>query len=325
MATYVHTYQPTGYQTDAYGRPVPENYYAMSTPQPLYPAPPIKHYPTLVPRYWALDQNQVPYGPFISQGIPQDWRRNSLQATARTHQRVLPGGHSDLSGTLEQWANHLLEFHELYQHGSIPESTQNTLQVDLHLLDKLHALVDEIHTSPTPRHFEDPVDPARSFHVQRKEPTKPQDPVPTLVPRQQEELNAASNILKALNPTRGLFDQPATRTIGLLAYPHANSLPSAFRMWGQPADTNLCPDALPQPLPTDNDNASTHTLSYINELEALSSGSAPPGGAPTSEFQRNRPPHFDLCHPCSNTLPPRNNPPPLQQPAAPGAPRPPPF
>ncbi|KAG6893367.1 hypothetical protein C0993_001315, partial [Termitomyces sp. T159_Od127] len=92
MATYTHTYQPTGYQTDAYGRPVPENYYAMSTPQPLYPAPPIEHYPTLVPRYWAPDQTQVPYGPSISQGIPQDWRRDSLQATAGTHQRVLPGG-----------------------------------------------------------------------------------------------------------------------------------------------------------------------------------------------------------------------------------------
>ncbi|KAG6896102.1 hypothetical protein C0993_008749, partial [Termitomyces sp. T159_Od127] len=92
MATYMHTYQPIGYQIDAYGRPVPENYYAMSTPQPLYLALPIKHYPTLVPRYWAPDQNQVPYGPSISQGVPQDWRHNSLQATTGTHQQVLPRG-----------------------------------------------------------------------------------------------------------------------------------------------------------------------------------------------------------------------------------------
>ncbi|KAG6875582.1 hypothetical protein C0993_008468 [Termitomyces sp. T159_Od127] len=222
MATYTHTYQPTGYQTDAYERLVPEN----STPQPLYPALPIEHYPTLVPRYWALDQNQVPYSPSISQGILQDWRRNSLQATAGNHQWVLPGGmletppgawaplalahasaafftpgqyyaqpasalppplqdypdiyylsqlqppvaplshtpssslgcqqvkayiqqhdkvlHSlhtspvefakcacallvslgrnDFSGTPEQWANRLLKFHELYQHGAISES-----------------------------------------------------------------------------------------------------------------------------------------------------------------------------------------------------------
>ncbi|KAG6893290.1 hypothetical protein C0993_001485, partial [Termitomyces sp. T159_Od127] len=91
MATYTHTYQPTGYQIDAYGRPVPENYYVMSTLQSLYPAPPIEHYPTLVLRNWAPDQNQVLYGPSISQGIPQDWQRNSLQATAGTHQWVLSG------------------------------------------------------------------------------------------------------------------------------------------------------------------------------------------------------------------------------------------
>ncbi|KAG6875618.1 hypothetical protein C0993_008285 [Termitomyces sp. T159_Od127] len=332
MATYTHTYQSTDYQTNAYGRSVPENYYAMSTPQPLYPAPLIKHYPTLVPRYWALDQNQVPYGPSISQSIPQDWRRNSLQATAGTHQQVLPGGmletlpsawaplapahasavffapgqyyaqpapatppppqgypdtyylswprppaappshtppsplgrqrikayiqqrdevlrllcispaefarcahallvnlgHSDLSGTPEQWADCLVEFTsstnaELYQCRAIPENARNTLQVDLHLQDKLHVLVDKIHTSPTSQRFEDPVDPTCLFHVQHKEPTEPWDPVPAPVPHQQEELNAVSNILKALNPTRGLFDQPTTCTVGLSARPPAPS------------------------------------------------------------------------------------------------------
>ncbi|KAG6867474.1 hypothetical protein C0993_002321, partial [Termitomyces sp. T159_Od127] len=91
MATYTHTYQPTGYQTNAYGRPMAENYYAMSIPQPLYLAPLIEHYLTLVPRYWAPDQNQVPYGLSISQGIPQDWQCDSLQATTGTHQQVLPG------------------------------------------------------------------------------------------------------------------------------------------------------------------------------------------------------------------------------------------
>ncbi|KAG6900084.1 hypothetical protein C0993_003139 [Termitomyces sp. T159_Od127] len=39
MATYTHTYQPTSYQTDAYERPVPENYYAMSTPGGAVPPP----------------------------------------------------------------------------------------------------------------------------------------------------------------------------------------------------------------------------------------------------------------------------------------------
>ncbi|KAG6867259.1 hypothetical protein C0993_005141 [Termitomyces sp. T159_Od127] len=71
MSTYMHTYQPVGYQTNAYKRPMLKNYYVMSTPQPLYLAPLIKHYPILVPRYWAPDQNQ---------------------ATAGTYQQVLPGG-----------------------------------------------------------------------------------------------------------------------------------------------------------------------------------------------------------------------------------------
>ncbi|KAG6883280.1 hypothetical protein C0993_007002 [Termitomyces sp. T159_Od127] len=152
------------------------------------------------------------------------------------------------------------------------------------------------------------MDPARSFHMQCEKPIKPQDPVPTPAPCQQEEFNVASNILKALNPTGGLFDQPAAHIIGLSVCPHVNSLPSA---WGQPTDTNPCPDAPPQPPLADNDNASTHTLSYINELEAPSGGSAPPGRAPTSEFQHDHPPHFDLHHLHSNAPPLCNNPLPL--------------
>ncbi|KAG6876049.1 hypothetical protein C0993_005949 [Termitomyces sp. T159_Od127] len=169
------------------------------------------------------------------------------------------------------------------------------------------------------------MDPAQSFHIQRKESIKPQDPVSTLVPHQQEKLNAASNILKALNPTEGLFDQLATRTIGLSARPHANSLLSTFCTWGQPADTNSCPDTPLHPPPANNNNASTHTLSYINELEAPGSGLALPGRAPTPEFQCDYPLHFNLHHPHGNIPPPCNNSPPLHQPAAPSAPQPPPF
>ncbi|KAG6881193.1 hypothetical protein C0993_002451, partial [Termitomyces sp. T159_Od127] len=168
--------------------------------------------------------------------------------------------------------------------------------------------------------FEDPMDPASSFHVQRKEPIEPQDPVPALVPCQQEELTMASNILKAFNPTKGLFDQPAACTIGLSAHPCVNSLPSTFHTWEQPADTNSHPDAPPHPLPADNDHASTHTLSYINKLEAPSGRSASLGGAPASEFQCDCPPHFDLHHPHGNAPSLCNNLLPLHQPAAPGAP-----
>ncbi|KAG6894314.1 hypothetical protein C0993_011815 [Termitomyces sp. T159_Od127] len=226
-------------------------------------------------------------------------------------------GHNDLSGTLEQWANCLLKFHELYQYKAISESAQNMLQVDPNLQDELRTLVDEIHTSPTPQHFEDPVDPTHSFHMQCEELIEPQDPVLTLVPHQQEELNMALNILKALNLTEGLFDQPTACTIGLSVCPCANSLSSTF-IWEQPADTNSHSDAPPYPPPTDNDHASTNTLSYINELKAPGGGLAPPGGVPASEFQCNCLPHFDLHHLHGNAPLPCNNPPPLCQPAAPG-------
>ncbi|KAG6884312.1 hypothetical protein C0993_012213 [Termitomyces sp. T159_Od127] len=222
--------------------------------------------------------------------------------------------HHDLSGTPEQWADCLLKFHKLYQCRTIPKSAQNTLRVDLNLQDKLCALMDKIHTSLNLRHFEDPVNSVCLFHVQREGLIKLWDHIPALVPRQQEELNAAFNILKALNPTRGLFDQPAAHTIGLSARPCANSLLSAFHTWGQPADTNPHADAPPPP-PTNNENTPTHTPSYINELEAPGSGSAPPSRVPTPEFQCDRP-HLNLRQLHGNALPPCNNPPPLRQPAA---------
>ncbi|KAG6899476.1 hypothetical protein C0993_009926, partial [Termitomyces sp. T159_Od127] len=103
--------------------------------------------------------------------------------------------------------------------------------VDLNLWNELRALVDEIHTSFTLQHFKDSVDPVHSFHVQREEPIMPRDPVSAPASHQQEELNVASNILKALNSTRGLFNQPAACTIGLSARLCANSspAPSALR------------------------------------------------------------------------------------------------
>ncbi|KAG5331667.1 hypothetical protein C0989_007602 [Termitomyces sp. Mn162] len=80
---------------------------------------------------------------------------------------------------------------------------QGTLGIDDNLRNKLHALVEEIHTSLNPRPFEDPLDPACSFHVQREEPIGTQNEAPSSVPRQQEELNAASSILRNLSPAGG--------------------------------------------------------------------------------------------------------------------------
>ncbi|KAG6875877.1 hypothetical protein C0993_006950 [Termitomyces sp. T159_Od127] len=171
---------------------------------------------------------------------------------------------------------------------AIPESIQNTLQVDPNLQDKLCILMDEIYTSPNLWHFVDTVDPTCSFHMQHKEPIKPRDPVPAPILHQQEELNAASNILKALNLIRGLLNQPAAHTIGLSVCLCANF--STFCTWEQPADANLHPDAPSSPLSADNNNTSTHALFYVNGLEAPGGGSATSGRAPVPEFQCNYPP-----------------------------------
>ncbi|KAG6896483.1 hypothetical protein C0993_008361 [Termitomyces sp. T159_Od127] len=104
-----------------------------------------------------------------------------VEFTKHTCALLISLGHHNLSETPEQWADHLFKFCELYQHGAIPESAWNTLQVDLNLWDKLHTLVDKIHTSSTPQCFKNPMDPACLFYVQCKEPIKPWDPVPTLV------------------------------------------------------------------------------------------------------------------------------------------------
>ncbi|KAG6877434.1 hypothetical protein C0993_007366 [Termitomyces sp. T159_Od127] len=229
-------------------------YYAQ--PAPALP-PPLQDHPDT----YYLPQPRPPVAP-PSHTLPSPLGHQQVEAYIHQHDEVLCSlcislaefvkhahtllislGYNDLSGTPKQWANRLLKFHELYQRGAISEGARNMLQVDPNLWDELRTLVNEIHTSPTPWRFENPMDPACSFHVQCKEPIKPWNPVPALVFCQQEKLNAVSNILKALNPTRGLFDQPAAHTIGFSAHPHANSLPNAFHTWGQPIDTSSCSDA----------------------------------------------------------------------------------
>ncbi|KAG6869512.1 hypothetical protein C0992_002876, partial [Termitomyces sp. T32_za158] len=66
--------------------------------------------------------------------------------------------------------------------------------------NELRNLVDEIHVSPNPGTFEDPADPSRSFHLQRGAPAHPGDAPRIPGQRNQEEQNAASATLCALNP-----------------------------------------------------------------------------------------------------------------------------
>ncbi|KAG6883748.1 hypothetical protein C0993_004094 [Termitomyces sp. T159_Od127] len=183
-----------------------------------------------------------------------------------THTLLISLKHHNLSETLKQWANHLHKLYKLYQCGAISESAQNILQVDLNLWDKLHALVDVIHTSPHPQCFENPMDPTCSFQMQHEEPIKPQNPVPAPVLCQQEELNVALNISKDLNPTTGgLFDPSTACTIGLLACSHANSLPS-------PA-----PSA-----PGDSPLKTTPILTLLSTPHLLTTTTPPPTPSPTS-------------------------------------------
>ncbi|KAG5727750.1 hypothetical protein E4T56_gene20775 [Termitomyces sp. T112] len=355
MSVFNPTYNPVGYPTNTYGRPLLENPYA-----PFYPGPFADQY---VPHHWTSDPNQAFYTPSISQGISPGWRHpptfhangnnprinprgysaappnpaylppahyyaypipaaapvppepmdnyspppptqrdevlrflrlSPMEFARHTHTLLTNLGYPNTSATPEVWVDRLLDFHERYLQGNLPENTQGTLGIDNNLWNELCALVEEIYTSPNPCPFEDPLDPTRSFH--------------------QEELNAASSILRNLNPMGGLFDQPAAHTLALSAWPWASSMPSAFQTWDQPAAPKL--HSQRPPLRVNDDN---RTLSYINEP-----------GNPANEHalcnrpQRDQPPHFDLCAPHINAPPPRPNAPvPPQQPMGPGALRPP--
>ncbi|KNZ78714.1 hypothetical protein J132_10819 [Termitomyces sp. J132] len=136
--------------------------------------------------------------------------------------------YSDTSATPEVWVDRLLDFHECYLQGNLPENTQGTLGINDNLQNELCALVKEIHTSLNPHPFKDPLDPTRSFHMQREEPVGTRNEAPSSLPHQQEELNVASSILRNLNSMGGLFDQPAAHTLALSAWPQASSMPSTF-------------------------------------------------------------------------------------------------
>ncbi|KAG5349775.1 hypothetical protein C0989_001901, partial [Termitomyces sp. Mn162] len=117
--------------------------------------------------------------------------------------------------TPEVWADQLLDFHKHHLQKNLPETMQGTLGINANLQNELHALVEEIHTSLNPHLFKDSQNPSCSFHMQCKELVRTQSKAPPPPFYQQEELNAAYNILKSLNSMGGLFDQPATHTLAL--------------------------------------------------------------------------------------------------------------
>ncbi|KAG5728532.1 hypothetical protein E4T56_gene19588 [Termitomyces sp. T112] len=215
-------------------------------------------------------------------------RLSPVEFARCTHTLLTNLGYSDTSATPEVWADQLLNFHKRYLQGNLLETMQGTLGIDYNLQNELRTLVKEIHTSPNSCPFEDPLDPAHSFHVQCKEPVRTQNKALPSVLHQQEELNAASSILRNLNPVGGLFNQPAAHTLVLSACPWANSISSAFQTWDQPAVSEPRSQQLPPRI--DNNN---WTLSYIDEP-----GNPADKHAPCNEPPRDQPPHFDLHAPC---------------------------
>ncbi|KAG6874721.1 hypothetical protein C0992_006842, partial [Termitomyces sp. T32_za158] len=200
----------------------------------------------------------------------QGLRMYSEEFVRRTRTLLASLGQKHPDGTPEDWAHRLLDLNEKGIAGQLPEAVCEDLQQNAFKRNELHYLVDEIHTSPNPGAFTSPVDPTRSFHVQRGAPFNPND---TRLPEQrnQAELNAAFATLHALNPNGGLFEQPAARTIGL----------SARQTWGQTIRKKIT--AVPQ---RDDDARSDGTLCYVDNP-------ALPQLEPAS-FHRKRPPHVDL-------------------------------
>ncbi|KAG5348936.1 hypothetical protein C0989_007094 [Termitomyces sp. Mn162] len=86
MSAYNPAYNPAGYLTDIYGRPVLENPYAL-----FYPGPPTDQY---VPHHWTPDHNQAFYVPSISQGISLGWRHPSAFSANGNNPHMYSRGYS---------------------------------------------------------------------------------------------------------------------------------------------------------------------------------------------------------------------------------------
>ncbi|KAG6872817.1 hypothetical protein C0992_009329, partial [Termitomyces sp. T32_za158] len=216
---------------------------------------------------WHLPQHAPPPSPLARRQRVAEYvqRRNSAlqrlrmnpeEFTRRTQTLLASLGQKHPDGAPKDWAHRLLDLNDQGIAGQLSEDVREDLRQNAFKRNELRFLVDEVHTSPNPGTFTSPVDPTWLFHVQQGAPFDPKD---ARLPEQrnQAELNAASAILRALNPNGGLFEQPAACTIGLSAHQRANSVPSAFRTWGQTIREKIT--AGPQ---HDDDVRSDGTLCY---------------------------------------------------------------
>ncbi|KNZ77624.1 hypothetical protein J132_04991 [Termitomyces sp. J132] len=236
---------PPTFHTDGNNPHINPRGYSAAPPNPAY-LPPANYYVYPIPAAAPvppepMDNYSPPAHSYTQQRdeVLCFLHLSPAEFTRHTHTLLTSLGYPDASATPEVWADRLLDFHKRYLQGNLPENTQGTLGINDNLRNELCALVKEIHTSLNPRPFKDPLDPARSFHVQCEEPVGTRSEAPPSVPCRQEELNAASSILRNLNPMGGLFDQPATHTLALSAWPWASSVPSTFQTWDQPTAPKL--------------------------------------------------------------------------------------
>ncbi|KAG5330259.1 hypothetical protein C0989_009064 [Termitomyces sp. Mn162] len=180
--------RPPAFHTDGNNPHINPGGYSAAPLNPAY-LPPTHYYMYPIPAAAPVPpepmDNYSPPRPLFAAPTPSSPRQQRVEAYAqqcdkvlhflclspaefarRTHTLLTNLGYPDTSATLEVWADRLLDFHKHYLQGNLPENTQGTLGIDNNLWNELHALVKEIHTSPNPR----PLDPTRSFHVQREEP-----------------------------------------------------------------------------------------------------------------------------------------------------------
>ncbi|KAG5335675.1 hypothetical protein C0989_000758 [Termitomyces sp. Mn162] len=151
----------------------------MCTQSPLQPQPLWSTWIIILPLvYLSLLKFPLPLG---SKGLKPMFNNAMKSSASSTH--LSPAefarcactlltnlGYPNTFTTLEVWVDRLLNYYKCYLQGNLLKTMQGTLGIDANLQNELCTLVKEIHTSPNSHLFEDPLDPACSFHVQCKEP-----------------------------------------------------------------------------------------------------------------------------------------------------------
>ncbi|KAG6883062.1 hypothetical protein C0992_009817 [Termitomyces sp. T32_za158] len=125
-------------------------------------------------------------------------RTTGAELTRRTQNLYRRLGLPEAGSNAEECANQVLDIHGRFAQGSLPPQVGNLLHDDPTLREELARLVKEIHVSPSPGQFEDPADPAYSFHVQH-------NPEATGEPRLEDPAQGAEQHISNLNAASALL------------------------------------------------------------------------------------------------------------------------